>query len=64
MYLVVGTYQGSRSDRYLLGFPVLNVADLQLILIGVVTKYTFSQSLSVNSLRGERLAKNKMRMRV
>jgi len=33
MYLVVGTYQGSRSDPYLLAFPVLNVVELQLIEI-------------------------------
>lgn len=38
MYLVVGTYQGSPSDRYLLAFPVLNVVELQLIEI--VTKCT------------------------
>ena len=38
MYLVVVTYQGSPSDRYLLAFPVLNVVELQLIEI--VTKYT------------------------
>ena len=40
MYLVVGTYQGSPSDRYLLAFPVLNVVELQLIEI--VTKYIHS----------------------
>ena len=34
MYLVVGTYQGSPSDRYLLAFPV------ELQLIEIVTKYT------------------------
>lgn len=38
MYLVVGTYQGSPSDRNLLAFPVLNVVELQLIEI--VTKCT------------------------
>ena len=38
MYLVVGTYQGSPSDRYLLAFPVLIVVELQLIEI--VTKCT------------------------
>ena len=38
MYLVVGTYQGSRSNRYLLAFPAINVVDLQPI--ETATKYT------------------------
>ena len=63
MYLVVGTYQGSPSNRYLLAFPVLNVVELQLI--EMVTKYTLcvqcfpSPSRSIHS---EANNKNRMRM--
>ena len=59
MYLVVGTYQGSPSDRYLLAFPV------ELQLIEIVTKYTLcvqcfpSPSRSIHS---EANNKNRMRM--
>ena len=67
MYLVVGTYQGSPSDRYLLAFPVLNVVELQLIEI--VTKCTLCLTLCVQcfpspsrSIHSEANNKNRTRM--
>ena len=62
MYLVVGTYQGSRSNRYLLAFPVLNVVDLQLI--ETVTKYTICVQRFPSPSRSIDLDKNRVRMRL
>ena len=62
MYLVVGTYQGNRSNRYLLAFPVLNVVDLQPI--ETVTKYTICVQRFPSPSRSIEKEKNRVRMRM